>query len=440
MNSTRNKIKNRLFYRFQVSLVSPLSISGENSEETDHDVLITKDNKPFISGSSLTGAVYSFLERIGTSPGELDKVFGMSRGNDISMSRIFISDIVFENAKISSRDGIRLNEFKTTVEKAKYDYQVVEPGAIGYLFIEYVLYDNDSISAEYAEGLTRKIISGIDHGLIRFGYKKQRGMGIMSIAENYGSKRFDYSKIDPELYLSFLENYNYDPKTIGTDNALKIESPDSLGSLDTLTLTLDLEKKGGISIRTYTAVPNAPDFSHIQSNEKPVIPASCWNGAIRSRAVDILKNSLNGSDDLVLELKQIWGKIGDKEFVLSQIEIGESIIEPKDNKIGYINMTRNKINRFDCSTVERALYSEATYVGGKTSLTITVRNISKNKWVAGLIILALADIANGLLAVGGQTAIGRGIFSGEKTDVMNDSNSKFISALYDKLKGANGSV
>ena len=73
-------------------------------------------------------------------------------------------------------------------------------------------------------------------------------------------------------------------------------------------------------------------------------------------------------------------------------------------------------------------------------MTITVRNISKNKWVAGLIILALADIANGLLAVGGQTAIGRGIFSGEKTDVMNDSNSKFISALYDKLKGANGSV
>ena len=32
-------------------------------------------------------------------------------------------------------------------------------------------------------------------------------------------------------------------------------------------------------------------------------------------------------------------------------------------------------------------------------------------WILGMLLLVLKDLQNGLLAVGGQTAIGRGIFS-----------------------------
>ena len=428
MITERPKIKNRLFYKLPVTLISPVSISSGNNDETDHDVIKTDDNRPFITGSSVAGAVLNYLENIGIEENLLNKFFGNTNGSDCSMSRIFISDIVFDNAKISTRDGVRLDDNKTTVENAKYDYQIVEPGAKGYLYIEYVIYDKDLITAKNAEDLTLRIISGINNGEIRFGFKKQRGLGVLSVAEKYGFKRFDYDQIKLDELLYFLDNKNYDEQTTG-----KLYSKNS----NNLTLSLNLVQNGGISIRTYSAKPNTPDFSHITANGKAVIPGSSWNGAIKARTFDILKNSLNADESIVYELQQFWGELGENEFVLSQIEISESIIQkPKNRDGGFVNMTRNKINRFDNSTVDRALYSESSFFNGGTQLNVTIKNISDNKWVAGLIVLTFADIANGLLAVGGQTAVGRGIFNGE-FDINSPEYSKYISALYNKLKGVN---
>lgn len=409
-------------------MVSPVSISGGNSDETDHDVIKTEDNRPFITGASVTGAVLNYLENIGIEKKLLTEFFGGTNGTDCSMSRIFISDILFDNAKISVRDGVRLDENKTTVKNAKYDYQIVEPGAEGYLYIEYVIYNKDLITAENAKDLTLHIISGINNGEIRFGFKKQRGLGMLSVSDKYGFKRFDYDRIEPNELLKFLEDKNYGESTV---SELYPKSSNNLK------LSLDLVQNGGISIRTYSAKPNAPDFSHITANGKAVIPGSSWNGAIKARAFDILKNSLNADESIVDELKNFWGELGENEFVLSQIEISESVIsEPKNRDGGFVNMTRNKINRFDNSTVDRALYSELSFFNGETQLNVTIKNISNNEWVAGLIVLTFADIANGLLAVGGQTSVGRGLFKGE-FDINNPEYAKCISALYNKLKGVN---
>lgn len=432
MSTERLKIKNRLFYKLPVTIVSPVSISGGNSDETDHDVIKTEDNRPFITGASVAGAVLNYLENIGIEKNLLTEFFGSTNGTDCSMSRIFISDILFDNAKISVRDGVRLDKNKTTVKNAKYDYQIVEPGAEGYLYIEYVIYNKDTITAENAENLTLHIISGINNGEIRFGFKKQRGLGVLSVSDKYGFKRFDYDKIQPDELLNFFEKKNYDEQSVS-----KLYPKSS----NNLTLSLDLVQNGGISIRTYSAKPNAPDFSHITANDKAVIPGSSWNGAIKARVFDILKNSLNADESIVNELKNFWGELGENEFVLSQIEISESIIsEPKNRDGGFVNMTRNKINRFDNSTVDRALYSEASFFNGETQLNVTIKNISDNEWVAGLIVLIFADIANGLLAVGGQTSVGRGLFNGE-FDINHPENNpkyaKYIFALYNKLKGVN---
>lgn len=437
MSTERLKIKNRLFYKLPVTLVSPVSISGGNSDETDHDVIKTEDNRPFITGASVAGAVLNYLENIGIEKNLLTEFFGGTNGTDCSMSRIFISDILFDNAKISVRDGVRLDENKTTVKNAKYDYQIVEDNrndkkdkedTNGYLYIEYVIYNKDTITAENAEDLTLHIISGINNGEIRFGFKKQRGLGVLSVSDKYGFKRFDYDRIEPDELLNFFEKKNYDEQTV---SELYPKSSNNL------TLSLDLVQNGGISIRTYSAKPNAPDFSHITANGKAVIPGSSWNGAIKARAFDILKNSLNADENIVDELKNFWGELGENEFVLSQIEISESVIsEPKNRDGGFVNMTRNKINRFDNSTVDRALYSESSFFNGETQLNVTIKNISDNEWVAGLIVLTFADIANGLLAVGGQTSVGRGLFKGE-FDINNPEYEKYISALYNKLKGVN---
>ena len=423
----RARIKNRLFYRFAVKTVSPLSIASGTNTATDHDILLTQDDRPFITGTSLAGAIRHYLENTVSDQTKINLIFGKTEGEKCRMSRIFISDIIFCGSKVSVRDGIRLDENKVTVQNAKYDYEFIEPDALGFLSLEYVLYDTDPISADDIENVTLKIVSGINHGAIRFGFKKQRGLGVLSVLSEYEYKFFGYQdkKFTPESYIDFLENRQYDNKQL----------PDLLPENNMhYTFSLHLSQKGGISIRTYTAIPNEPDFSHITANKKPVIPASSWNGAVRHRAFDILQNSLNADENTITELKHIWGECGENQFVLSQIEINESILQSPETNGGFIRMTRNKINRFDNSTVDRALYSENSFFNGNTELHITVKNIEQNQWVAGLLVLVLKDIANGLLAVGGQTAVGRGIFQGDFYS-GNPEYVPYLQALYEKLKG-----
>ena len=94
----------------------------------------------------------------------------------------------------------------------------------------------------------------------------------------------------------------------------------------------------------------------------------------------------------------------------SNIIIGEAEIKDATPLV----MVRTGISRFEAAVKTGALYKEKTYVNGKLTLNIAVRKGNHSadaKWMQGLLLLAIKDLQNGLLAVGGQTAIGRGVFS-----------------------------
>ena len=56
------------------------------------------------------------------------------------------------------------------------------------------------------------------------------------------------------------------------------------------------------------------------------------------------------------------------------------------------------------------------------------------KWILGLLLLAVKDLQNGLLAVGGQTAIGRGIFEKQGPIVIDGKEGIEDAVLGDLLK------
>lgn len=177
---------------------------------------------------------------------------------------------------------------------------------------------------------------------------------------------------------------------------------------------------GGISIRKYSAEPNKADFEHITCNGKPVIPGSSWNGAIRARADEILED-LECSAEKRKNLIDNWfgyvrqGSEGKQEACQSTVVFGESILEGSTK----LAATRNKINRFDASTVEGGLYTEISYYGGTTNLQIKIRKTDGYQGLMGMMYLVTDEIKEGYLAIGGQTAVGRGIFiqNGE-TEIM----------------------
>ncbi len=96
----------------------------------------------------------------------------------------------------------------------------------------------------------------------------------------------------------------------------------------------------------------------------------------------------------------------------SLVVVGESILCSNVS----ILMTRNRINRFDASTSEGALYSEIAYYGGDTVLELMLKKDKQKAYKAliGILQIVIEDIQKGYTTVGGQAAIGRGIFEADR--------------------------
>lgn len=77
-------------------------------------------------------------------------------------------------------------------------------------------------------------------------------------------------------------------------------------------------------------------------------------------------------------------------------------------------LTRNAIDRFTGGTVEGALYEAAPWAGGTGKLHIRWKRGDEreqtDKVICGMLLWAILDLQSGILPIGGETAVGRGIF------------------------------
>lgn len=441
--SENKKIIEKQYYAFKLRLASPLNVSAGLSEETDADVLRNGDGEVFIPGTSVAGAFRNALMLKEKSDG----IMGYSDGEQGRMSSILISDIYFaepELVKTGIRDGIKLDDSK--IVENKFDMEIVETGAVGTLYIECVVREGDT-PEQYVDAI-KKLVTMLQSGEIRFGANKNRGFGRVELLTEADSESYIYeksfSKEDKNDYAAFILDVNsktskdtrlglYDSQKLSdwigeawTEKGRNLnQHADADQPLDLeqyVKISVPLRLMGGISIRRYSAKSNQADFEHITCDGKPVIPGSSWNGAIRADAARILRELIDVGKDkqmIVDNLIDDWfGKISDEQggSMQSLVVVSESIIEGATP----VPMTRNKVNRFDASTVDGALYSEISYFGGKTTLELLIRKDEKRYYeeLVEILQLVIRDIKEGFVAIGGQTAVGRGVFApdGEQMD------------------------
>lgn len=419
-----NGIKLRKYYAVQVELRSPCKVSSGQDYYTDSDVQRNNSGEVYVPGTSLAGACRNDMGR------EKDEncIMGYSKGKMGKMSSLYISDLYFEGAaQTSVRDGVSLSEDKTV--QNKFDMEIIETGAKGTFFLEYIVREKEN--ADEFEAAIQAFLQNIENGTIRIGSNKNRGFGRLRICEIF-ERSFEKGKLND--WLKFLDNY----RTIAAYK--KDEDKDysyqawvqnkAKPEAKYIKVKVPLKLGGGISIRKYSAQPGQADFEHITCNGKPVIPGSSWNGAIRSDARKILQELGHACPERVL--KQWFGNCDEGEARQSQVVISESVISGAVR----LPMTRNRVNRFDASTISGALYSEIAYFGGKTSLEIMIRKDRDKEYLAilGVLGLIIQDIQQGYVAVGGQTAVGRGIFQEdvEKKVVYSEeiTEESCMSALY----------
>ena len=416
---SNRKIISRKYYTINVELLSPLNIGGQEGD-TDSDVMRNGTGECFVPGTSLAGAFRNYLgvEKKNKS------AYGFSDGENGQMSSIFISDLYFDDDTVnfSIRDRVQLKQDKEV--ENKFDVEIIEPGAKGCIRIETVTREED----EPLEGIVSNLIVAIQEGDIRIGANKNRGFGRLNVI-SVATREFDANnRKDWIEYLSANQN-DCGEKIPYTEWAVNKSKPE----MKYEKFSVPLKLCGGISIRKYSAKPGKADYEHITSNGEPVIPGNSWNGAIRSDAKSILME-LGLNESKASKLIEDWFGVANAKSAdswQSRIVFSESVI--KGAKA--VPMTRNNINSFTSVTKDGALYSEISYFGGTTELNYMIDTNPKlserTSALKGMMELVTKDLENGIISVGGQVAIGRGVFERNADVVKEDEVSNHnLQALY----------
>lgn len=395
------KVKNMIYYKIDIELLSPLSVgSGENAQ-TDKDVIVDSLGNPFIPATAIAGVLRSYIKKKNQKTADnipLDNaIFGYISTERLTEdeknclekpSCIRVYDACCTDGTtccITTRDSVKL-EKKIAVEGAKFDMEVVETGATFTGYLELLSDEAWCVNA------VEEALAAVHIGKISVGSKTSRGYGRLGLVV----KKRVVSDVK-----EWLEFRMFDDEAWAEADAVDLDN-----KAEKFELTAQLELVGGISVRKYTTTvsdngESMPDYQSLslESNaDAVVIPGTSWAGAFRSRFAEIVDTAT---------VKSVFGDVDPKtKFTQkSKIMFGESVFSGGTYKIS----TRNAIDRFSGATKDGALYTEKTYYYGSTELNISFAD-KPDKNVLWALGVCLADLHNGFLAVGGLTSVGRGLF------------------------------
>lgn len=392
-----SKVVAKRYYRIEFTFASALSIgSGENSN-SDKDLLLNRNGDPYIPASSLAGIYRSKLtdEEAKRYLGFVPIETGSSESTDQpiieSELAVYDAELYKGTPVISIRDGIKVDKYKTAITGSKFDYEILEPGCT---FITYVEHSKLADS----ENIFDKIVPYILSGEISIGGKTTRGLGSIKDSK---VKYVEFSLENDELE-NWLNFDMYDDE-YWLENGKDIK--DETATENGISIKLTIKQNSFLSVREYRTDTDAerslPDYQQMEYSSlegyNPVIPGSSWNGLFRHYLE--MNNCSN--------VEELFGDTGHK----SKVTFSETLLKDAKTKI----ISRNSIDRFTGGTVDAALFTEKTCYGGSGSLEIKLPPYNekyRNEYLK--IFEAIADLHAGLLAIGGLTAVGHGLFEIEE--------------------------
>lgn len=412
-------------------LASPLSIGSGEQEDTDADVILDASGTPFIPGSALAGVLRSYSKELGLGE-EADQLFGTPEGETLGsgsdrQSRIFCYDTRLENVVLGIRDGVKLGEHKTPEQGSKYEMQIIERGATFRMRIE-IIERKDCVDRwksidqvwEIEESWIRQWLLGFSVGELRMGAKTSRGFGKLKI-ESARVKKFNMEL--REDYLKWLYWSWEDKDAFKKAECIDIRSDtENVNPRTEHVLEVPLQIPYTLMVRTYSEAfrkgEEIPDYGQLTvggRGEAAVIPGSSFAGAFRSHIAKIVKRlaHLQSWEEAQRKLEPFFGtwtdgKKGREDLCSSKVIFEEVVVNGGHG----LPTVRNAIDRFTGGTVEGALFEGRPWVGGTALLRIRWKKDcgGQSDEICGMLLWAIADLQSGILPIGGETAVGRGIF------------------------------
>ena len=405
---------------------TPFMIGSGEEESSDSDVLRDSDGNVYIPGTSLAGVSRHFLETVGINT---DDIFGKievekEAEKDYESKIKFFDAFATNEVSTSVRDSVRLVD-KISLDGSKFDYEIAEAGAEFIFKIEL-----NTCSCEEKK-ICSYIINGFRNGDIRIGSKTTRGFGVVDI-EDIKYLQLDLTNAEEmETYINLDRDWNVVDKPFSAE---ELEKARYEGVYETI--ERDFSLKSFLFIRDYgsTKKVEGDDSKFVDAqtltntNGNPVIPGPSIAGVIRSHCRKILDKAGYKTEkerqDFINDLFGYETEVGEdgklkrenEKKIKSHVLFKECELD-KEN-IVFLNRTRTAVDRFSGS----ALQTGALFTGNiacrndekqpeKITISIKIKKDFKDmKLAKSLINTCLDDLGKGLIAFGGNTGIGAGIF------------------------------
>lgn len=432
------EITGKLLLTGQLKLESPLLI-GTTAFDSGLDRLVIRDGEgwPYIPGTSLGGVLRHYYEKNANSLGneEAKEWFwgsGEDRVNDGDEQRLIQSALIISDARISEdkrgqcriavRDGVKISSVRGVAEnEKKYDYELVEPGAIFEFQAEVNLIKE--YAAEF-EKIAGWLFNMLTFGKIRIGALTTKGFGRCRLFESVCWKYDFQNKRDVWNWLAGIK-----------ETKLAIDLPDchlEPEPNNDFILNAIFKLKTSLLIKGYAMNSDNVDAVHIRSGEQNIVPGTSIKGALRARMERILKTL--GCKDVQLKLNKLCGGIEGKKKLKSRLYLEETPIR----EVAETVQSRIKIDRFTGGVMNTALYSaQPLWPCSDTQSRVELKAIISNcqPCEAGLLLLAVKDLWCGDLALGGEKSIGRGVLEGISLEIRFGGEQYLITAQSEnKLK------
>ena len=346
-------------YIIEAECREPLHIGTGNGE--NGEVLIhPEENRPFVQAAGIAGAFrefYQYDEALQT------RLFGSPyRGSEEKGSRVFFTD--------------------------------------GYLYQK-----EEKLEKELERGL-----KALQEGRIQLGGQKSNGCGYVSLHSVKKAVYNFYSAEDRKLWAG---------ETKDTEEILPeiLESGES--GEERLCFELTGHTEGGILVKSIAVTEygeNVPDAVNIRNHQRAyILPASSVKGVLRSQIEKIAayKNTVSAVSDLFGQ------EHGDsQEGRAGKIRCFDCVIgDEKANDQAPVQC-RIHIDKFTGGVMYGGLFSEKPAYG---KLTVRVELDGGCDRESGLVLMALRDLAIGIVPMGSGSSIGRGFLKGEKLTVKRGS-------------------
>ena len=460
--SERNNIRH--LARLVVEAKTPIAIgSGEKSIETDARIIKDVNGLPYIPATAIAGVLRHALDETGKK--DHFKLWGYQipkKKKDGLGSRI-----VFSNANILDSDGTpvdgilikgksnflkefdllpirqhaKINDKGATVDKGKFDEEVVYQGTRFCFEIEMITEEESEEDDHYFDTLLNEFYSKS----IRFGGGTRSGFGELAIIACKKRTLNLTNEKDLEAYLNkssslsenrFWENANIHQKGNPRESDF-IDETIPIKPLDFF-LFASGSKNSKASMNPVTeSIIDWTDGIGKFKKEYILIPATSVKGALAHRiAYHYNRIEKVYADDEKLQreehvgkcnlaVRALFGEEGDGPQGNAQRGnvIFSDIIEVPKGKIKYLNHVA--IDRFTGGGIEGALFTEKVNDehGREFNLRIIIdrRSVNiiagnKKKSVYKALDSAINDLCNGMLPLGGGVNRGNGVFEGKRED------------------------